>query len=114
MGTPFDALPCNSCFPGSTVRLWSALSLQDAGASYGEPPSHLASGERIKRRLYIADHIVVALRRTRPRDIPIFVGGHPYGSRYREVPLTAHALIALEIGGLVQPPTTQFTFPAGE
>lgn len=56
---------------------------------------------------------VNALRAANPNDVHVYLGDKPV-SDYASIPLTAHALITIEIGGPLQPPTTSFTFPNGE
>jgi hypothetical protein len=56
---------------------------------------------------------VSALRAANPNDVHVYLGDKPV-SDFNSIPLTAHALITVEIGGPLQPPTTSFTFPNGE
>lgn len=57
---------------------------------------------------------VTALRQASSDAIHAYVNGRPWPGSYRAIPLHAHALITLEIGRPLEPPTTRFTFPAGE
>jgi hypothetical protein len=56
---------------------------------------------------------VTALRAANPNDVHVYVGDKLM-SDYASIPLTAHELITIEIGGPLQPPTTAYTFPNGE
>lgn len=53
-----------------------------------------------------------ALRAASPNDIHVYVGDKVV-SDYASIPLTAHEQITVEVGAPIQPPVTNFTFPAG-
>lgn len=61
----------------------------------------------------VDDTYLRALRAAKPEDIHVFVGDQPVAD-YASIPLTAHELITVEIGGPVQPPDTAYTFPQGQ
>jgi hypothetical protein len=61
----------------------------------------------------VSDAFVRALRAASPGDVHVYVGDKET-SDYNSIPLTAHELITIEIGTPLQPPTTDYTFPAGE
>jgi hypothetical protein len=51
-----------------------------------------------------------ALRAAKPSQIRVYVGGKYIGHDYKDVPLTYHKLITVELGTPVKPPTTKFDF----
>jgi hypothetical protein len=57
---------------------------------------------------------VNALKAAKPGDIHVFVAGKPVSADYRSITLTKHKLITIEIGRPLKPPTTHYTFSAGE
>lgn len=57
---------------------------------------------------------VKALQRAKPSAIHIYVNGQPHEAGYRNITLTAHKVITVEIGAPLRPPMTQVTFPNGE
>jgi hypothetical protein len=61
----------------------------------------------------VDDSFVSALRAADQNDIHVYLGDKAV-SDYNSIPLTAHALITIELGTPLQPPTTSFTFPNGE
>lgn len=63
--------------------------------------------------LHMDASFVDAINSAKASDIHAFVGGKPV-SDYHNIPLTAHALITIELGTPVVPPTTHFAFGANE
>jgi hypothetical protein len=61
----------------------------------------------------VDNSFVTALRAANPSDVHVYVGDKQV-TDFNSIPLTAHELITIEIGGPLQPPTTAFTFPNGE
>jgi hypothetical protein len=55
---------------------------------------------------------VNALRLAKPADIHVFVAGKPVSTNYRDITLTKHKLITIEIGRPLKPPTTHYDFSA--
>jgi hypothetical protein len=61
----------------------------------------------------VSDAFVRSLRAASPGDVHVYVGDQAV-SDYASIALTPHELITIEIGAPIQPPTTSYTFPAGE
>ncbi len=61
----------------------------------------------------VSDAFVRALRAASPADVHVYLGDQAV-SDYASIPLTPHALITIEIGAPIQPPQTNYQFPAGE
>jgi len=54
-----------------------------------------------------------ALRQVKPGAVHAYVNGKPMSS-FRDITLTAHKVITIELGAPLVKPTTSVTFPAGE
>ena len=64
--------------------------------------------------LVVDASFVTALKAAKPGEIHIFIGGKPVSTSYRDITLTKHKLITIEIGTPLKPPTTHYDFSAAE
>lgn len=83
---------------GQFLDVWQRTAQLDAQGGAGQP---------------VSDAFVRALRAASPGNIHVYVGDQPV-TDYTSIPLTPHAVITIEIGAPLQPPTTTYPFPAGE
>jgi hypothetical protein len=88
---------------GQFFDIWHYTSLWDAQGGLAGPAG-----------LVVDSSFVNALRSAKPGEIHVCVGGKYVGSNYRSITLSVHKLITVEIGTPLKPPTTHYTFPAGE
>ena len=88
---------------GQFFDIWHYTSLWDAQGGLAGPAG-----------LVVDASFVTALKAAKPGEIHIFVDGKPVSSDYRSITLTKHKLVTVEIGTPLKPPTTHYTFPAGE
>jgi hypothetical protein len=57
---------------------------------------------------------VDALDKAPPSDIDTYLNDQPHGANNRDITLTTHTLITIEVCRPLKPPTTRFTFSKGE
>jgi hypothetical protein len=88
---------------GQFFDIWHDTSLWDAQGGLAGPAG-----------LKVDAAFVDALRSAKPGDIHVFVDGKPVSTSYRDITLRKHKLITIEIGTPLKPPTTHYTFRAGE
>ena len=88
---------------GQFFDIWHNTSLWDAQGGIAR-----AAG------LVVDDSFVNALKAAKPGEIHIFVDGKPVSTSYRDITLTKHKLITIEIGAPRKPPTTRYDFSAVE
>ena len=87
---------------GQVLDIWRYTALWDKQGT-------LAAANKIS----VDGSFVDALRQAKPSDVHAYVDGKPARS-YRDIILTAHKVITLELGAPLVKPTTSVTFPAGE
>jgi hypothetical protein len=122
----YIGIPTGANIPGSTCYYW--LHVHDTtGVVHVESPTtqnytlgqFLDVWERTAQldaqggQIQVSDAFVKALRAANPGDVHVYVGDKAV-TDYASIPLTAHALITIEIGTPLVAPTTNYTFPAGE
>jgi hypothetical protein len=83
---------------GQFLNVWQRTAQLDAQGGAASP---------------VSDAFVRSLRAASPGDVHVYVGDQAV-SDYASIALTPHELITIEIGAPIQPPTTSYTFPAGE
>jgi hypothetical protein len=88
---------------GQFFDIWRYTSLWDAQGGLAG-----AAG------LVVDSSFVNALKAAKPGEIHIFIGGKPVSTSYRDITLTKHKLITIEIGTPLKPPTTHYDFSAAE
>jgi hypothetical protein len=84
---------------GQFFDIWHYTSLWDA-------QGRLAASAGV----VVDSSFVNALKAAKPGAIHIFVNGKPVSTRYRDVTLTKHKVITIEIGTPLKPPTTHYDF----
>lgn len=123
----FIGIPVGSNIPGGTCYYW--LHVHDTtGVVHVESPTtqnytlgqFLDVWQRTTQldaqgggNTQVSDAFVRALRAASPGDVHIYVADKEV-SDYASILLTAHEMITIEIGTPLQPPTTNYAFPAGE
>ena len=88
---------------GQFFDIWHDTSLWDAQGGIAGPAG-----------LVVDASFVNALKAAKPGEIHIFVDGKPVSTSYRDITLTKHKLITIEIGTPLKPPTTHYDFSAVE
>jgi hypothetical protein len=88
---------------GQFFDIWHATSLWDAQGGLAGPAG-----------LVVDASFVNALKAAKPREIHIFVNGKRVSTSYRDITLTKHKLITIEIGTPLKPPTTHYDFSAAD
>ena len=86
---------------GQFFDIWHDTSLWDAQGGIAGPAG-----------LVVDSSFVNALKAAKPGEIHIFVDGKPVSTSYRDITLTKHKLITIEIGTPLKPPTTHYDFSA--
>ena len=88
---------------GQFFDIWHYTSLWDAQGGLAGPAG-----------LVFDSSFVDALRSAKPGEIHVYVGGKLVSTGYRNITLTAHKLVTVEIGTPLKPPTTHYNFSAAD